>query len=431
MSFGKIQLGQFTETGPYSFRWPSGNVENFHRGWLGSVTVDGSHVEIRHALGRRDVYGRPRVHSVTWVNGSPSVEGVEVNDYERSRSLISVLRRPDKKHARAHSDIPEGYDGFTIVRQGDEIDAPYSPRDSLGVKIVDDNVAAWTVHAIIRADSYGRTRHARATLRPGPVATPTHTALVPTNKTAIVAAILAYARERPNKPASAPSFTPDPLANAFILENPFAFLTAVIMDQGVPAERAWQAPYELRKRLGHLDPARLASDGDEVAAAINRPPKLHRYVDKIPKWIVDAARRVASRYGGDASRIWNDKPTAVELQKRLDAFTGIGQKKAAMAVEILERDLGVEIRELQGSDVAYDVHLRRVFLRTTLANRDDPGHMISIARALHPKRPGELDVSVWRIGRQWCRAGTPDCGACVLTAVCPKEVYRAAGVTGG
>jgi len=43
-----------------------------------------------------------------------------------------------------------------------------------------------------------------------------------------------------------------------------------------------------------------------------------------------------------------------------DAFSGIGQKKAAMAVEILERDLGVTIRELKGSDIAYDVHVRRV-----------------------------------------------------------------------
>jgi len=37
-----------------------------------------------------------------------------------------------------------------------------------------------------------------------------------------------------------------------------------------------------------------------------------------------------------------------------DAFSGIGQKKAAMAVEILERDLGVTIRELKGSDIAYE-----------------------------------------------------------------------------
>jgi endonuclease-3 len=64
--------------------------------------------------------------------------------------------------------------------------------------------------------------------------------------------------------------------------------------------------------------------------------------------------------------MWSGKPTARQLFERLDKFEGIGQKKAAMAVEILERDLGVPISAMHGSDIAYDVHVRRVFLRTGL-----------------------------------------------------------------
>ena len=63
---------------------------------------------------------------------------------------------------------------------------------------------------------------------------------------------------------------------------------------------------------------------------------LHRYIEKMPRWLVLAARRVMSQYGGDASGIWTDHPNAEELQERFDAFAGIGQK-AAMVVEILER----------------------------------------------------------------------------------------------
>jgi hypothetical protein len=48
---------------------------------------------------------------------------------------------------------------------------------------------------------------------------------------------------------------------------------------------------------------------------------------------------VLSRYHGDTGAIWSGYPSADELQRRFTAFTGIGQKKAAMAVEILERDL--------------------------------------------------------------------------------------------
>jgi len=63
-----------------------------------------------------------------------------------------------------------------------------------------------------------------------------------------------------------------------------------------------------------------------------------------------------------------------------------------MAVEILERDLGVPISDLAGSDVAYDIHVRRVFLRTGLADADDVGQMVANARLLNPDRPGSLDL---------------------------------------
>lgn len=118
------------------------------------------------------------------------------------------------------------------------------------------------------------------------------------------------------------------------------------------------------------------------------------------------------------------------MQQRFDAFEGIGQKKAAMAVELLARDLRVRIRQMEGSDIAFDVHVRRVFLRTCLALRDDQAHMIDVARKLHPDRPGELDFPAWLVGRQWCIAGKPNCVECVLREVCPQQVARAALVVG-
>jgi len=102
-------------------------------------------------------------------------------------------------------------------------------------------------------------------------------------------------------------------------------------------------------------------------------------------WVVDAAEIVVNRYGGDAAEIWARSPTAADLRARFDAFPGIAQKKAAMAVEILERSLGVAVAELSGSHVAYDVHLRRVFMRTGLAERDDIGHMVALARSSSPR----------------------------------------------
>jgi endonuclease III len=139
---------------------------------------------------------------------------------------------------------------------------------------------------------------------------------------------------------------------------------------------------------------------------------------------------VVQDYGGDAGRIWGDNPTAKELQARLDAFEGIGQKKAAMAVAMLARDLSVPIRAMEGNDVAYDVHIRRVFLRTGLAQRDDPKHLIEVARELNPKQPSALDLPAWLVGRSWCRPDAPRCPECPIEAPCPRLLDRAAGVAG-
>jgi uncharacterized HhH-GPD family protein len=183
-----------------------------------------------------------------------------------------------------------------------------------------------------------------------------------TRQSNVVTAILAYGSTLDPAIQSAtgtPNFTANEQANRLLMTDPFAFLVSVIFDQGIVAERAWEAPFELKQRLGHLDPARIATETDAVQTAIATPPMLHRFIQNVPRWTSQAATIVVHSYGGHAERIWSDNPTARELMGRLDAFPGIGQKKAAMAVEILARDLHILIRDMHGSDIAYDVHVRR------------------------------------------------------------------------
>ena len=181
-----------------------------------------------------------------------------------------------------------------------------------------------------------------------------------TDSRAVVAGLLAHGAALAASAGGAVArFTPDEAANALIHNDPFAFLIAVICDQGIISERAWAAPHELRRRLSHLlDPYRLAAEPQAVLAAFTTPPSLHRFVNQVAGWVVNAAGVVAGSYEGDASGIWNDRPSAAKLRRRFDAFPGIGQKKAAMAVEILERDLHVPLSDLTGSDIAYDVYVR-------------------------------------------------------------------------
>ena len=223
-------------------------------------------------------------------------------------------------------------------------------------------------------------------------------------------------------------FSGDADADALLAGSPEAFLLGVLFTQGIPAERAWAGPYLLMVRLGHLDLARLASEPDAVAAALAMPPALHRFVHTLPRWISSASRRLLDEYAGSAARIWPEGAHVLEVTERLLAFDGIGEKKAVMAVEILRRHFGVRLAGAECGGVAYDVHVRRVFLRTGLVAGDTPELVREAARSACPEEPGVLDLATWLIGREYCRPREPRCDACRLAEACPRLVSR--GVEG-
>jgi endonuclease III len=63
----------------------------------------------------------------------------------------------------------------------------------------------------------------------------------------------------------------------------------------------------------------------------------------------------------------------------------------------------------------------RVFQRIGLVHRDaSREEVIYCAREMNPAYPGIFDLSIWEIGRHWCRPQNPNCTACYLNQVCPK-----------
>lgn len=219
-------------------------------------------------------------------------------------------------------------------------------------------------------------------------------------------------------------FTDHPEADALIRDSPDAFLIGVLFTQGIPAERAWAGPYLLRQRLGHLDLRRLAVERDAVAAAVAAAPALHRFKNTLGGWISDMAQRLVEDWGGSAANLWADRPSAAELRDRLEAFPGIGHKKAAMAVEILSRCFGASVCDPAGGTVAYDTQVRRVFLRSGLVDEDSVSEVERAAREASPAAPGTVDLPAWLIGRQWCRPRDPRCDECWLGESCPRHVDR-------
>lgn len=218
------------------------------------------------------------------------------------------------------------------------------------------------------------------------------------------------------------SFSGDADADALITASPNAFLFGVLFTQGIPAERAWSAPLRLLERLGTLEPHFIAGHPEEVRVAVQAPPMLHRFKNTLPGWIVDAAAMLVDEYDGSAANIWPAGSTVIDVADRLGRFRGIGRKKAVMATEILARHFGVELVGRECGQVAFDVHVRRVFLRTGLAAADTREAVEAAARAACSESPGTLDLPAWLIGRDWCRPREPRCESCRLRDACPRLV---------
>src|SRR4051794_22770281 len=120
------ELTRVERVDPFDFRWPQ-VIEHFTAGWEGVIAGFGGRARFLHGVSERVVYGRPRVHTVTFLDSQPFVEGVEADDYERSRALLSLIK-PWEGHrlARQPHDLPEWADNFDVVDHRAEIDAPYS-----------------------------------------------------------------------------------------------------------------------------------------------------------------------------------------------------------------------------------------------------------------------------------------------------------------
>ena len=153
------QVRDLREIEAFSFVWPT-ETERFEVGWTYQLKVLGQTHIVRHGLGSRLVYGKRRVHTVTWLDGNVEVEGVEADDYPATQALVSLLRHPDKTLVRTLPEVPAGYEGFEIVDHRREIDAKFS-RHSLAVKIREDDLLSWAIHAWLRHQSRHRVPAAR------------------------------------------------------------------------------------------------------------------------------------------------------------------------------------------------------------------------------------------------------------------------------
>jgi uncharacterized HhH-GPD family protein len=132
-------------------------------------------------------------------------------------------------------------------------------------------------------------------------------------------------------------------ADTFLAEDPFALLIGMVLDQQVPMERAFSAPYELRTRLnGELSVKGIATmPTDALVAAFSEKPALHRFPAAMAERTQLLARTLLDRFDGDAAAVWERAADGTELMHNVRTLPGFGEQKARIFIALLGKRLGV------------------------------------------------------------------------------------------
>jgi uncharacterized HhH-GPD family protein len=134
-----------------------------------------------------------------------------------------------------------------------------------------------------------------------------------------------------------------PEANELLSRDALALLIGMLLDQQVPLERAFSAPFELVTRLGHEPTADELSDinPEELVRVFSERPALHRFPKAMAGRVQELARIIVAEYGGDAAALWSTATSGPELLQRVSALPGFGAVKAQIFVALLGKQLGV------------------------------------------------------------------------------------------
>ena len=134
-----------------------------------------------------------------------------------------------------------------------------------------------------------------------------------------------------------------PEANELLQRSPLALVVAMILDQQIPLERAFTAPHDLVRRLGHEPDARELADYDldALTAVFAERPALHRFPKAMAARVQEACRLLVDRYGGDPARLWTEASDGKDLLKRVAELPGFGKQKAQIFVGLLGKQYGV------------------------------------------------------------------------------------------
>ena len=210
------------------------------------------------------------------------------------------------------------------------------------------------------------------------------------------------------------------------------FVIGLVLDQGQPAERAWDKAQHLRdnffpggkrwwKRVAAADPrllhaiARYGYEGKSYGENFQ--------ANKFPRWLKANAEWIEEYYAGDPRKLWAVDDTE-ELYDRLKELDGVGDALAKMGQFLLVRSHGVcgGWKARRKLAVKPDELLRRVLYRAGVASSPRSSAVVRAAEGLGLESPADFDAAVWLVGRKFCLKTNPRCGECPLAAACDKRI---------
>jgi uncharacterized HhH-GPD family protein len=137
--------------------------------------------------------------------------------------------------------------------------------------------------------------------------------------------------------------TGNPDADRLLVEDPFALLLGMLLDQQVPMEWAFTGPHTLRERLGHLDPVRVAAmPVDDFVAVCREKPAIHRFPKSMGERAHAVCEHLVEHYDGSAEKLWDGVDDAKVLYDRLRDVPGYGEEKTKIFIAILAKRFGIE-----------------------------------------------------------------------------------------
>jgi uncharacterized HhH-GPD family protein len=158
-------------------------------------------------------------------------------------------------------------------------------------------------------------------------------------------------------------FTGDDEADRLLVSDPLALLIGFALDQQVPVQKAFSGPMELKRRIGHLDPRRIAeTDAEQLADVFRRRPALHRYPAAMAGRVQALCAYIVREYDGAAERVWTEASDGRDLQRRLNALPSFGDMKVRSMLGILSKRYRLQ---LPGLDEVAPTH-------PTLGDVDSP-----------------------------------------------------------